>query len=1497
MKMSEDSAPLTQKTKTHSVQLADIHDRVMEAYYGKLGDQFMRETQDRIHWICSQVTGTQVLDVGCSQGIVPLLLAREGCNVIGVDTSPKAIQEATHYLKAEPEHVQQKVSYVNADFLSLQTDDIDAETIVLSEVLEHLVRPELFIIKAASLLDEGGRLVVTVPFGVNDYIDHKHTFYLHAPYMMLAKHLEVIEVKMLGKWIGLVAVKRQVQKISPLDFMPADKVVDLEVAFESVERSLLTKLDQSAKRLVDANNKYRASTEQLATIRKELTNAHTEQLATIKKELTIAHTEQLTTVKNELTIAQDEANGLRKKDIAHIQRVSELSSQLKAAIAKSQAAEQRLIKTRASLTYQLGYSLRVGFSSIGGFIRLPKALATVLRKALVHRRKQREKHSGRRDNVKSPAEPLLRRIPRNDIALPEELDNAASVRQYLLPDVHQPRTMTKVACVMDEFTYGAFRHECELKQLTPVGWQAEIEKFVPELLIIESAWRGKDDLWGNKVGHNSQELQNIVEWCRQKNIPTVFWNKEDPVHFETFLTTAKQFDFVFTTDIDCIHRYKAGLGHHRVYLLPFACQPVTHNPIELYVRKNAFCFAGAYYARYPERTRDLDDFVETLPGFRPLEIFDRNFGKHDTNYQFPEKYHPYIAGTLAFSEIDKAYKGYRFAVNLNSIKQSQSMFARRVFELLGSNTVTLSNYSLGVRLLFGDLVISSDSGEEVVRRMQALHSDDERSDKIRLAALRKVMQQHTYAHRFAYIVSKVTGQSAGVALPEMAVFSYATGKHEYEVAVANMQRQRYAHAKMYLIVEDSNAILDELKDPRITVLSEEECATLTLSQLAGGAQWFASFSVEDYYGPNYLLDIALATKYSKAAIIGKSTYYSLNGRDVDLIDKGCAYRLVDEVPSRRAVCAREVIEAELSVNWLRSLAQHVLRLPNILSIDPFNYCLGGSTADTAALPRVDDIEVDPGLDVDDLLARAESIEPAEVAIDECAVLDGRRLSEVFGPLKAKRVEMKLQEHALRFCSSLDDGQHEYFYAANCLRLEELAGGSELKLFLDVDPGLNIQLVVQFLDANEQRVSHTMIQANRNQTTEIPVETRFVRLGWRVYAHGEATVNGLLLGHRKLERPQPITQAQHLLITNNYPSYENIYRNGFVHSRVLAYRKSGLEIDVFRLRDNEPKSYQEFENVDVITGCRAALRELLESGRYKTVLIHFLSPAMWGVISGYLENIKVIVWVHGAEIQPWWRRKFNFKTDAELQIGKFASSDRLAFWRDILNPMPPNMKLVFVSRFFAEQVMEDIGFRLSEENYEVIHNPIDTNLFCYEEKKPEQRKKILSIRPFASPVYANDLTVKTILSLSTKPWFNELEFRIVGDGVLFEETVEPLGNFANVIVERRFLRREEIAELHKRYGIFLCPSRMDTQGVSRDEAMASGLVPVTNAAGAIPEFVNSECGIVVPEEDVQGLAQAISSLVEDGRLFTELSSQASKAVLKNRSVDQIVEAELSLLGAR
>lgn len=1697
--------------------LADIHDRVMEAYYGKLGEHFMRETQARIHWICAQVSGRKVLDVGCSQGIVPLLLAREGCDVIGIDTSPQAIEEAKSYMAAEPTHVQAKVSYVNADFLSLDVQDADPDTIVISEVLEHLVRPEIFVEKAAALLKPDGRLIITVPFGVNDFIDHKHTFYLLEPFRLLNEHLHITQIKVLGKWLGMVAIKKS-------DAAPGEVQLDmaqiqsLEKAFEVIERNLQSSLSNTSKNLAEANKKYRAATEQIAQLKlqtqkveeltkinlaqeailaeqediklrldeankkyraatehvqhlksqlaeqesstmtltqelqvlavqnaqlreqlseeqtgrhqaetaqisishdaeqqlhaheaiqarleedidtlllqvDDLTNLHeremqiktdqhlaisnqleTERAARQQLELTLNELEhqsqeallqrekldtdvqqhsvtleelrqqnaelqeqvqlelcsreaaeqllattqeqwqearqrmesELTSSKGWLETANQKYREVTGTQIPHLksnleklleqttaqqQKIEELNDNLHRANAKRHLAEQRLIKTRSSITYQLGYQLKASTSSLGGIIRLPSTLFNLYRQASKSRKDTTQKTIG----FDGPS--TLLAAPQHTASMaavqPAALEDTEYVRNCLLNHEQDNAASLKVACVMDEFTYGSYRYECNLLQLTPQDWETQLQQFQPELVFIESAWRGKDDLWGSKVGHNSHELQGILKWCSDHQVPSVFWNKEDPVHFETFLSTAKQFDFVFTTDIDCIHRYKGALGHEQVYLLPFACQPAVHNPVELYERKDAFCFAGAYYARYPERIRDLGNFVSELPRFRPLEIFDRNFGKNDVNYQFPAQYQPYIVGTLSFEQIDRAYKGYRYAINLNSIKQSQSMFARRVFELLGSNTVTVSNFSRGVRLLFGDLVITTDNGPEMLRRLNTLAGNERDSDKLRLAALRKVMQEHTYAHRLGYVMSKVTGKVQEDNLPRICIIASAANDAELEALIQQLQRQHYSNVSMHVVVDDIVGKA-EVKDPRVNLISHKQLKKISLGELAGDAPLFTAMVSEDYYGPNYLLDMALATRYNQAQVIGKVAHYVRDEHGIHLQNPGQAYRCPSHIAARAALIKTALIAEQPAGEWLKTLPTRNYEYEQSLAIDAFNYCKNGSGANEQEVTDVvNDLDLYTGISIDELQHRAEAITPLEVS-HTCAEICGRELAKMFGPIRSKQLEEHIDADTWQITSSLADGKHEYHYAKQELPVDELAKGEQLELFLDATPGLNIQLVVLFLDAQKQRISHVMQHANRNQTSDIPPETAFIRLGIRAYANGSAGIKALVLGHRDLQPSEILAKSEHLLLTNHYPAYDDLYRNGFVHTRVTAYQERGVNVDVFRLRKNESVSYHEFENIDVMTGSQATLAKVLESGSYKTVLVHFLDPYMWEVLRRHLNTTKVIVWVHGAEIQPWWRREFNFTTEEQLALGKLDSDKRMSFWRNLLQPMPANLKLVFVSRYFAEEVMEDLGFRLPESQYEIIHNPINTELFSYVEKPVEQRKKILSIRPYASRTYANDLSVKAIQLLAQKPWFSELEFRMIGDGPLFEETLAPLRQYSNVRIQKGYLKQKEIAELHKEYGVFLCPSRMDTQGVSRDEAMASGLIAITNSVAAIPEFVDTDCGFLAEPESFIGLSEGIETLFLNQDLFTEKSLKSRQRVVIQSDTTHISKSELNLI---
>src|SRR5687768_6985575 len=70
-------------------------DRIFELYKGEIfSDETVTAARSRIHWMCSQCIGGTVLDIGCSQGIATILLAREGFEALGLDIHPEAIAYA-----------------------------------------------------------------------------------------------------------------------------------------------------------------------------------------------------------------------------------------------------------------------------------------------------------------------------------------------------------------------------------------------------------------------------------------------------------------------------------------------------------------------------------------------------------------------------------------------------------------------------------------------------------------------------------------------------------------------------------------------------------------------------------------------------------------------------------------------------------------------------------------------------------------------------------------------------------------------------------------------------------------------------------------------------------------------------------------------------------------------------------------------------------------------------------------------------------------------------------------------------------------------------------------------------------------------------------------------------------------------------------------------------------------------------------------------------------
>ena len=379
-------------------------------------------------------------------------------------------------------------------------------------------------------------------------------------------------------------------------------------------------------------------------------------------------------------------------------------------------------------------------------------------------------------------------------------------------------------------------------------------------------------------------------------------------------------------------------------------------------------------------------------------------------------------------------------------------------------------------------------------------------------------------------------------------------------------------------------------------------------------------------------------------------------------------------------------------------------------------------------------------------------------------------------------------------------------------------------------------------------------------------------------------------------------SDYLLIANAYPSERALYRNGFIHRRVKAYQANGIGVQVFYLHPPVRNSYEyEYDGVNVQVGSSLDLAARLASIEYSKILIHFVSPDMINPILELAPLIPIIVWIHGFEAESWYRRWFNFMDSSE-NIRQALDKDgqyyqgQLKFMNWLYQTKALNLTFVHVSKWFQENIAEPDAGALSQNSF-VIPNLIDDKLFNYVEKPVDQRMKVLSIRPFASRKYANDLSVKAILELSKRPFFSQLEFHIRGEGALFDETLEPLRKFDNVEIVNGFLSQVEIAALHKEYGIFLCPTRFDSQGVSMCEAMSSGLVPISTDISAISEFVDHlETGLLGSPEDHLSLAEWIERVYFNEELFSYISSHAAERIRSQCGEEVSVVRELEIIRA-
>ncbi len=466
---------------------------------------------------------------------------------------------------------------------------------------------------------------------------------------------------------------------------------------------------------------------------------------------------------------------------------------------------------------------------------------------------------------------------------------------WLLPDpaVVAPRHDLTVGIIADEFTMLALQYEWRTIPLLPGQWREQVVEQPIDLLFVESAWHGNGDSWRYQVvGANgpSSHLRELVEGLRVAGVPTVFWNKEDPAHYEEAIAAARLFDWVFTTDETLLPRYRQDLGHDRVACLPFAAQPTIHNPIRLLGEDGKpeelrdVAFAGMYFAhKYPQRREQMETLLGAAIDVEPkldtgLDIFSRYLGA-DTNYQFPEPYAGHVRGSLSYPQMLAAYRGYRVFLNVNSVVDSPSMFARRIFEITacGTPVVTMPSPATSRFLPPGTLAVVNDR-EEAGHALRALVGNADLRDRMVFLAQREIWLHHTYSERVDQVLHAVGLGEKAAKRPTVAPLVSTIRPERLLGVLETLAMQQEVEQRPVILTHGFEA--DDVARARARDLGldvEWMCANLgdrlgrNYNRMLerAEAEYIAKMDDDDLYSRWYLFDSLAAAQYSRAEVVGK----------------------------------------------------------------------------------------------------------------------------------------------------------------------------------------------------------------------------------------------------------------------------------------------------------------------------------------------------------------------------------------------------------------------------------------------------------------------------------------------------------------------------------------------------------------------------------------------------------------------------------------------------
>ncbi|MCD6465753.1 glycosyltransferase [Candidatus Bathyarchaeota archaeon] len=295
-------------------------------------------------------------------------------------------------------------------------------------------------------------------------------------------------------------------------------------------------------------------------------------------------------------------------------------------------------------------------------------------------------------------------------------------------------------------------------------------------------------------------------------------------------------------------------------------------------------------------------------------------------------------------------------------------------------------------------------------------------------------------------------------------------------------------------------------------------------------------------------------------------------------------------------------------------------------------------------------------------------------------------------------------------------------------------------------------------------------------------------------------------------------------------------------------------------------------------------QFLDKGPYDIIHCHFGPNGILGVLLREVGAIKgkIITTFHGFDVNSYVKQR-----------GK-----------DVYRDLFQKVDLCTVNTDFTGRKVKSLG--CDEKKIVKIPAGVDLSKFPFKERKIEPGGiiKILTVARLVEKK-GIEYSIKAVAKvLKNHP---NIQYQIVGDGPLrmkLQKLIKQLG-VQDKIKLLGSKEQEEVWRLYEKAHIFILSSvtakdgDMEGQGLVLQEAQASGLPVISTLHNGIPEGVlDGKSGFLVPERDVDALAEKLEYLIEHPAIWPKMGYEGRKYVEEhydiNKLNDKLVEIYRKLI---